>query len=83
MRNCLRWGIDHRLINGHVEWMNRIIKQATVKRRHYDSHAQPAAHLHDFTGAPTNILIRPQSATIAQGANPARSSKVSGSRLKP
>ena len=31
--------------------MNRTIKQATVKRCHYDSHAQRTAHLHDFINA--------------------------------
>jgi hypothetical protein len=29
--------------NGQVERMNRTIKEATVKRYHYDSHAWPAA----------------------------------------
>jgi hypothetical protein len=28
--------------------MNRTIKEATVKRYHYDSHAQLTAPLHDF-----------------------------------
>ena len=31
--------------------MNRTIKEATVKRYHYDSHAQLTAHLHDFVNA--------------------------------
>ncbi len=31
--------------------MNRTIKEATVKRDHYDSHAQLTAHLHDFVDA--------------------------------
>jgi len=31
--------------------MNRTIKEATVKRYHYDSHAQLTAHLHDFVDA--------------------------------
>ena len=34
-----------------VERMNRTIKEATVKRYHYDSHAQLTAHLHDFIDA--------------------------------
>jgi len=40
-------GIEHRLtkpnhpwINGQVERINRTIKEATVKRYHYDSHVQ-------------------------------------------
>lgn len=37
--------------NGQVERMNRTIKEATVKRYHYDSHAQLTAHLHDFIDA--------------------------------
>ena len=31
--------------------MNRTIKDATVKRFHYDNHAQLRAHLADFMGA--------------------------------
>ncbi len=34
-----------------VERMNRTIKEATVKRYHYDSHAQLIAHLHDLINA--------------------------------
>lgn len=31
--------------------MNRTIKEATVKRYHYDSHDQLIAHLNDFIDA--------------------------------
>jgi hypothetical protein len=31
--------------------MNHTIKDATVKRYHYDSHAQPRAHLADLVSA--------------------------------
>ena len=55
---CRENGIEHRLTkikhpwtNGQVERMNRTIKEATVKRYHYDSHAQLTAHLHDFVDA--------------------------------
>jgi transposase InsO family protein len=55
---CARNDIDHRLTkprhpwtNGQVERMNRTIKDATVKRYHYDSHAQLRAHLTDFVSA--------------------------------
>jgi transposase-like protein len=55
---CDENGIDHRLTkikhpwtNGQVERMNRTIKEATVKRYHYDSHRQLEAHLHDFIDA--------------------------------
>jgi len=37
--------------NGHVERMNRTIKEATVKRYHYDSYRQLEARLHDFIDA--------------------------------
>lgn len=50
--------IDHRLTkvnqslaNGQGERMNRTIGDATVKRIHYDSHAQLRAHLHLSVGA--------------------------------
>jgi transposase InsO family protein len=55
---CRENGIEHRLTkikhpwtNGQVERMNRTIKEATVKRYHYDSRAQLTAHLHDFINA--------------------------------
>jgi Integrase core domain len=51
-------GIDHRTTkvkhpwtNGQVERMNRTIKEATVKRFHYDSHRQLETHLNDFINA--------------------------------
>ena len=37
--------------NGQVERMNRTIKDATVKRYHYDSHDQLRTHLHLFVDA--------------------------------
>ena len=50
--------IDHRLTkpnhpwtNGQVERMNRTIKDATVKRYHYESHDQLRRHLGDFLDA--------------------------------
>jgi len=55
---CDEYAIEHRLTkikhpwtNGQVERMNRTIKEATVKRYHYDNHAQLTAHLHDFINA--------------------------------
>ena len=57
-RLCKDNGIAHRLTqvnhpwtNGQVERMNRTIKEATVKRYHYDTHAQLQAHLEDFVAA--------------------------------
>jgi len=57
-RACQRHGIEHRLTkpnhpwtNGQVERMNRTIKEATVKRYHYDSHDQLRCHLDDFVSA--------------------------------
>lgn len=55
---CEANGIEHRLTkpnhpwtNGQVERMNRTIKEATVKRYHYDSHDQLRTHLADFMAA--------------------------------
>ena len=55
---CNAAGIEHRLTkpnhpwtNGQVERMNRTIKDATVKRFHYDSHHQLRTHLADFIAA--------------------------------
>ncbi|UVC17934.1 IS481 family transposase [Mesorhizobium onobrychidis] len=52
---CDEHGIEHRLTkinhpwtNGQVERMNRTIKDATVKRFHYDDHEQLRRHLADF-----------------------------------
>lgn len=57
-RVCDEAGIEHRLTkvkhpwtNGQVERMNRTIKDATVKRFHYDDHAQLKKHLADFVDA--------------------------------
>lgn len=54
-RVCHTAGIEHRLTkvkhpwtNGQVERMNRTIKEATVKRYHYDNHEQLAIHLQNF-----------------------------------
>ncbi|SFP96858.1 integrase core domain-containing protein [Sphingomonas rubra] len=38
-------------VNGQVERMNRTIKEATVKRFHYESHDQLRTHLADFMAA--------------------------------
>ena len=55
---CRENGIEHRFTkinhpwtNGQVERMNRTIKDATVKRYHYDSHEQLREHLADFISA--------------------------------
>jgi transposase-like protein len=57
-RVCRESGIEHRTTkvkhpwtNGQVERMNRTIKEATVKRYHYDSHAQLENHLQNFIRA--------------------------------
>jgi len=57
-RVCEEHGIEHRLTqvkhpwtNGQVERMNRTIKEATVKRFHYDDHAQLQQHLANFIDA--------------------------------
>ncbi|GGG17272.1 hypothetical protein GCM10010964_01910 [Caldovatus sediminis] len=55
---CRENGIEHRFTkinhpwtNGQVERMNRTIKDATVKRFHYESHDQLRRHLDDFVAA--------------------------------
>ncbi len=55
---CADLDVEHRLTkprhpwtNGQVERMNRTIKEATVKRYHYDSHDQLRQHLADFVAA--------------------------------
>jgi transposase InsO family protein len=55
---CEANGIEHRLTkpnhpwtNGQVERINRTIKDATVKRFHYDSHDKLRTHLTDFLAA--------------------------------
>jgi transposase InsO family protein len=57
-RVCAEYEIEHRLTkvnhpwtNGQVERMNRTIKDATVKRYHYDSHDQLRDHLQLFVDA--------------------------------
>ena len=55
---CAQNHVDHRLTkprhpwtNGQVERMNRTLKDATVKRFHYQTHDQLRSHLADFIGA--------------------------------
>ena len=55
---CAKADIEHRTTrpkhpwtNGQVERMNRTIKDATVKRFHYDDHDQLRQHLADFVSA--------------------------------
>ncbi len=55
---CQENGIEHRLTkpnhpwtNGQVERMNRTLKDATVKRYHYETHEQLKAHLQLFLDA--------------------------------
>ena len=55
---CQEYGIEHRFTrinhpwtNGQVERMNRTIKEATLKRYHYDDHEQLRNHLNDFINA--------------------------------
>ena len=42
---------DRRKMLGSFERMNRTIKEATVKRYHYDTHQQLETHLADFIAA--------------------------------
>ena len=57
-RICAEHGIEHRLTkpnhpwtNGQVERMNRTLKDATVKRYHYESHDRLCEHLATFVDA--------------------------------
>ena len=57
-RVCVEHDIEHRLTkpnhpwtNGQVERMNRTLKEATVKRYHYENHAQLREHLYNFLNA--------------------------------
>ena len=57
-RICRDHGIEHRFTkpnhpwtNGQVERMNRSLKEATVRRYHYDSHRQLEHHLAAFLDA--------------------------------
>lgn len=57
-RTCWSHGIEHRLTkpnhpwtNGQVERMNRTLKEATVRRYHYDTHRQLQDHLAAFLDA--------------------------------
>jgi transposase InsO family protein len=54
-RVCQESGIDHRLTktnhpwtNGQVERMNRTLKEAAMKKYHYETHDHLKAHLHAF-----------------------------------
>ena len=57
-RRCREHGIEHRLTkpnhpwtNGQVERMNRTLKEATVRRYHYETHDQLREHLGAFLAA--------------------------------
>jgi transposase InsO family protein len=59
-RVCREYEIEHRLskvrrpwTNGQVERTRRTIKEATVKRFHYDDHNQLRTHLSEFLAACT------------------------------
>lgn len=43
--------IAHPWTNGQVERMNRTLKEATVKRYHYETHGQLKTHLSGFVDA--------------------------------
>ncbi len=69
---CAGLDIEHQLTkpmhpwtNGKVEHMSRTIKDATVKRQHYDDHIQLKRDLTDFIAA-YNIGRRP---TTLKGPN--------------
>lgn len=53
---------NHLWTSGHAERMNRIIKEATVKRFHHGSHEQLRRHLADFMAAKTSLTNLKRSA---------------------
>jgi hypothetical protein len=68
-------GIEHRLTkpnhpwtNCQVELMNRTIKDAIVKRYHYDSHDQLRTHLADFMDA-YNFSRSSRHSTVSRRTN--------------
>ena len=73
---CAQNHIDHRLTkprhpwtNGQVERMNRTLKEATVKRFHYETHDQLRSHLSDFVTA-YNFARRLKSLKTLKGLTP-------------
>jgi len=80
--DCAKLGIEHRLTkprhpwtNGQVERMNRTIKEATVKRYHYENHAQLERHLADFV---LSLQFRPPAEDAQRASHPTSSSASSG-----
>ena len=53
--------------NGQVERMNRTIKDATVKRYHYDTHDQLRAHLQRLRG---RLQLTPAGSRPCDGLTP-------------
>src|ERR1041385_3133614 len=77
---CALADIDHRLTkpkhpwtNGQVERMNRTIKEATVRRFHYETHDQLRTHLADFVTATTS----------PGGSRPSKASPPTNSSARP
>lgn len=80
-RVCDELGIEHRLTkpnhpwtNGQVERMNRTLKDATVKRYHYESHEQLRAHLQS-SWMPTTT---PAGSRHSRASHPTNTSSTSG-----
>ncbi|QEW23719.1 hypothetical protein LA6_005957 (plasmid) [Marinibacterium anthonyi] len=91
---CETNGIEHRLTkpnhpwtNGQVERMNRTIKEATVKRYHYDSHDQLSTHLTHFIlrrgRQSTGLSACPASPTTSHaGSSPSTGSRPTNTSAK-
>jgi transposase InsO family protein len=91
-RGCDGHGIEHRLTkvnhpwtNGQVERMNRTLKDATVKRYRYGSHAQLRAHLQPFVDAYNHArrLKTPRGLTPYEFIHQARAKDPDRFRLDP
>ncbi|ALB23273.1 hypothetical protein Psal006b_01110 [Piscirickettsia salmonis] len=66
-RVCESYDIEHRLTkvnhpwtNGQVERMNRTLKEATVKRYHYESHDQVKEREFDITKPFSRLYFMPR-----------------------
>ena len=83
---CRENGIEHRLTkpnhpwtNGQVERMNRTLKEATVRRYHYETHDQLREHLDTFLAA-YNFAKRLK--TLREAALLTNTSAVAGQKIR-
>jgi len=91
---CRAHDIEHRLTkpnhpwtNGQVERMNRTLKEATVKRYHYDSHDQLCGTISPPSWMPTTSLAgsRPYAASrhTRRPAEPGQTIRTGSNTIRP